>query len=361
MHLFHYLGLLLFFCFFPLLACSDDSPPSMLPSSLSAKLLCKIRGESFIDNTEYFNKILEGETIFGFHFLPSLTLLIAKDMGLNLGLIWEKHFGHRKPWDGIKPALSIYYSAQKSSFIIGIFSLQDHALLEPLYLSRKPFIEGLYFKLANDKSYLSGWLNWLTLLSKKENQPETFTFHLDGAYYDSNNRIKYTIPFQLAIYHLGGQGISVKDYSLWSGASGLSLCFPGSFPIHGSSYLLFNSYVKEIERPFKKGWAQLHILDWQMAFLGVSLSYWYGHNFSSENIGHPLYQSIRIADHKVVHYEAIRSLLFLSIYKNWMPRPGITIQAVYRPYYDFKNRLLEYSFACKLVYTVTIGCPKRFQ
>lgn len=356
MHLFYCLGLWLLFCFFPLLAYSDDQPPPMLPSGRSAKLLGTIHGQTFIDNREYFNKILEGATIFGFHFLPSLTFLMAKDIGLNLGLIWEKHFGHKKPWSGIRPALSIHYQTKQNTFIVGIFRLHDHRLLEPLYLLHKPFIEGFYFKVANKQSYLSGWLNWLTLLSKKENKPESFTIHLDGAYHpgDSNKRIRCTIPFQLAIYHLGGQGILVKDYSLWSGASGLSLSFPGSFPIHGSSYLLFNSYAKAIDRPFKKGWAQLHTLDWKMAFLGISLSYWYGHNFSSENIGHRLYQSIRIADHQVVHYEAIRSLLFLSIYKNWMPRPGITIQAVCRPYYDFKNRLLEYSFACKLVYTAAI-------
>lgn len=301
---------------------------------------------------------MEGETIFGFHFLPSLKLLMAADIGLNLGLIWEKHFGQRKPWDGIRPSCSIYYNHADTTFVVGIFTDYPPTLLEPLYLLRKPFIEGFHFKLAKNKSKLSGWLNWLTLLSKKDNQPEIFTLHLDGTCYQSHptKRVGYTIPFQLSVYHLGGQGISVKDYSLWCGAGGLTVRFPNRCPIHGSSYLLFSRYIKATDRPFKAGWGQLHTLDWKMRLLGLSLSYWYGHHFSSENMGHPLYQSIRIEDHKTVYCESIRSLLFLSIYREWKPRPGVTVQAVFRPYYDFKNRLLEYGFSCKLVYTRTIQC-----
>ncbi len=302
---------------------------------------------------------MEGETIFGFHFLPNLTLSIAQGMGLNLGLIWEKHFGDIQPWAGIRPALSIYYSDHTTTFVAGIFTEHPPTLLEPLYVAHKPFMEGGHFKLVKNKSHLSGWLNWLTLLSKKENKPETFTLHLDGAYCPegANKSINCTIPLQLAVYHLGGQGIVVKDYTLWCGATGLALRFPDSLggPIDGASYLLLNRYVKTIERPFQKGWAHFHTINWLMPLLGLSLSYWYAHNFSSENMGYPLYQSIRIEDHKAVYYEGIRSLLFVSIYKDWTPYPGITIQALIRPYYDFKNRLLEYSFSCKLAYALNIS------
>lgn len=362
---FAYLRLLLLglVSFLPLFAYSkpsaicDGSEPPPLASNYSGKLLCTINGQSFIDNTEYFNKIMEGETLFGFHFLPGLTFLMAEEIGLNLGLIWEKHFGHMQPWFGIRPALSIYYSHKQTSCVLGIFDLQDYppTLLEPLYVRRKPFMEGFHFKLAKHKSYLSGWLNWRTLLAKQDNQPETFTLYLDGAWCQdhSSQKISCTIPFQLAVYHLGGQGISVKDYSLWCGAGGLSLRLPNSFsgPIYGASYLLFNKYVKEIDRPFKAGWGQLHTIDWRMNFLGVSLSYWYGYHFSSENMGHLLYQSMRIENHKAIYYEPIRSLLFLSIYRDWVLQSGITLQVVLRPYYDFSNRLLEYGFSCKLVYS----------
>ncbi|MCT4697016.1 hypothetical protein [Candidatus Cardinium sp. TP] len=356
MHLFHYLGLWFLFSFCPLFAYSSDRPLSVWPNSPSVKWLCTIRGQSFIDNTEYFNKIIEGTTIFGFNFLPNLTLVMAQDISLNLGFIWEKHFGHVQPWHGIRPTLSIYYHHPPTTCIVGIFSPQTTPLLEPLYLQRKPFIEGLHFRLAKNKNYLSGWLDWRTLLSKKENKPESFTLHLEGACCQGDSSRTVTLPFHLAVYHLGGQGIQVKDYSLWCGATGFALrfsnCLGGS--IYGASYLLFSRYIKAIDRPFKEGWGQWHTIDWQMPWLGISLSYWYGHNFSSENMGHPLYQSIRIEDRRAVYYERIRSLLFLSIYKHWRHRSGVTIQAVVRPYYDWKNRLLEYGFSSTLTYAHAI-------
>lgn len=191
-------------------------------------------------------------------------------MELNLGIIWEKHFCHMQPWHDIRSSLSIHYNYKPSSFIVGIFSLEEHSLLEPLYVMRKPFMERFHFKLTKNNSYLSSWLISITSLSEKGNKPETFTLHLDGAccQADSNKTISCTIPFQLAVYHLGGQGILIKDYSLWCGASGLPLHFSNSFNglIHGASYLLFNRYAKAINQPFKKGWGQWHTIDWRKPF-----------------------------------------------------------------------------------------------
>lgn len=334
-----------------------------LPSDHTTDLLLTIRNYNFVDNIEYFNKIMEGETIFGLHFFPSISLQITPYIGLDVGLVWKKYFGQIKPWGGITPMLSTYYKNKCNAFVMGIFYLKDYqpTLIEPLWsfhnLLRRPFIEGIHFRVESDKTYLSGWLDWLTLLSKKKSIPETFTFHLDTGYqfYHTQKIVACTI-FQLAIYHLGGQGIPIKDYSLFAGSSGLLFTFmpPNSFfkKITCAGYLLLNRYVKTVDRPSKGGHGQLYTFNCAMRWVELSMSYWHGTNFSSENMGYPLYQSIRIENNTTVtYYEPSRELLLVSLHKNWIPFPDITIEAAFRPYYDCKNQLFEYGFSFGLSYS----------
>ncbi|WP_339044092.1 hypothetical protein [Cardinium endosymbiont of Tipula unca] len=334
-----------------------------LPYQHTTALLLTIRNHNFIDNTEYFNKIMEGETIFGLHFCPSLSLQIAQYMGLDIGFVWKKYFGQIKPWNGMAPILSTYYKNKHSVFVIGVFYLKDYqpTLIEPLcsphHLLRKPFMEGIHFRAESDTAYLAGWLDWLTLLSKKKSRPETFRFYLDGGFQLSKiqQTLDFKIPFQLAICHLGGQGIPIKSYSLFAGAGGLLLAFmpPDHFieKITCAGYILLNKYAKKIDRPSKMGRGQLYTFDCTMRSIALSLSYWHGANFSSENMGHPLYQSIRIQDNKVTHHEPSRKLLSASLHKKWTLPQDVTIEAIFRPYYDLNNQLLEYGLSFGLSYS----------
>lgn len=367
MRLIHYLATFVY-CFATIslnaIACDEQElPHDPVLSQHAPKLLLTIRNHNFVDNTEYFNKIMEGKTIFGFHFFPTISLPIAQYMGLDIGFVWKRYFGQMKPWNGMVPILSTYYKNKHNTFVIGIFYLKDYqpTLIEPLWgahhLLQKPFMEGLHFSVERDTAYLAGWLDWLTLLSKKKSRPETFKFHLDTGFQLSNiqKTLNLKIPFQLAIYHLGGQGIPIKAYSLFAGAGGLLLAFmpPDHFveKITCSGYILLNKYAKEVDRPSKVGHGQLYTFDCIMRFMGLSLSYWHGANFSSENMGHPLYQSIRIQDAKVTHHEPLRKLLCASLYKKWTLHEGVTIEAIFRPYYDLKNQLLEYGLSFELSYS----------
>lgn len=334
------------------------------------KILLYTYSQCFIENTEYFNKIMEGETIFGFHLLPSLHCLINDTIGLKLGCFWDKPFGDKHPWAGIRPALSLYYKNKKNALIMGIFGLMDAppTLVAPLFDSyyRRPFMEGLYFTLTHPMGHASAWLDWQQRLSTNKEQPEIFTIYVDADYHYKSleQTTPFRLPLQLAIYHLGGQGIAVKTYSLFCAALGIALTYMPSHrflqQLSWSSYLLGNRYVKEVDRPFKGGWGHLHHLVIGTPYLTFGISYWHGNKFSSENMGYQLYQSIRTekkdeqSQPKVIHQEPIRRLLLFSFYKNWEPYSGIVVEAAYRPYYDIKNRLWEYGFSFKLSYDVPI-------
>lgn len=350
-----------------ILAAGTAAPtPHQLPlvQENKATLSGTIHTQSFLYNTEYFNKILEGETLFGFHILPSLSLLFAKRIAIQPGLIWQHHFGQPNPWAGFRPTCSTSYHAPNFKLVLGIFGLQEQPLhfIEPLFDPTRPmvrpFIEGLHFKLAGPRGYVMGWVDWLSLLSRKQNQPERFTVHLTTAYRlpHPEGSSCYTVPFQGGIYHVGGQGIAVKDFSLFCGATGILCSFmqPMRFlkRLDCAGYFLCNTYAKQIDRPFKKGWGQFYCLDWVLPTGGITIRYWYGAGFSSENIGNPLYQSVRIIDHKVVHIEATRSLLFATGYKYWDPLAHLRIQCSLCPYIDLKNRLVEFSCSLDLTYTL---------
>ena len=340
--------------------------PQKMPLTEENKTILSgtIHTQSFLYNIEYFNKILEGETLFGFHLLPSLSFLFAKQIAIKTGLIWQHHFGQPNPWSGFRPSCSTSYHTQNGKIVLGIFGFQEHPLhfieplLDPTRPMVRPFIEGLHVKLVGHKGYAMGWVDWLSLLSRKKNQPERFTVHVTTAYRFSHaeGSTCYTFPLQVGIYHVGGQGIAVQDFSLFCGAMGMACSFmqPILFlkQLDCSGYVLCNTYAKQIDRPFKKGWGQFYCMDFMLPTGGITLRYWYGAGFSSENIGHPLYQSIRIIDNQVVHAEATRSLLFATGYKHWHPVANLRIQLAVCPYVDVKNRLFEYSCALNLTYTL---------
>ncbi|MDD9140054.1 MAG: hypothetical protein NQ127_04030 [Candidatus Cardinium sp.] len=332
-----------------------------------------IQHQNFINNTEYFNKIMEGGTLFGFHFLPSIHLAMTDTMGIQAGCIWSRTFGHQWPWMGIRPVFSMCYRKQQNIFIVGIFNNAIPTLIEPLSTSHqpleKPHMEGFHFRLTQPTSHIAGWLDWKNCLCKKNNKPEIVTFQLDASY--GLKHTNWSIPLQLAVYHLGGQGIPIQSYSLWCAAVGLTYALTPTNTflkkVQWASYLVGNSYAYnrqaheraclKVERPFKEGWGHFHTLTIALHPVEMGVSYWYGNKFSSENMGYPLYQSICIQQEKdsyptqVTYYEKIRHLLFVSFAKTWEISNGITLQTSLKPYCDLVHNLLEYGFSLQLSYT----------
>lgn len=308
-------------------------------------------------NSEYFNPLSEGETRFGWQALPAWSWSVAKGTTVRVGLIWHYPFGQPNPWAGFRPAASSSCETARGKVVLGIFGLHEQPMegIEPLFDPTRPlvrpFVEGLHLQAKGQQGYFLGWVDWLDLLDRDKNRPERFAVQLSTAYRcpQAPGAPACSFPLQAAIYHVGGQGISVRSFSLFCGAAGAQLSWvrpmQGVERLKGGAYAVGSAYAKKPDRPFQKGWGQFYCMDWVVATGGVELRYWYGRGFSSENMGHPLYQSMRLVDDQVVHAEAVRSLLLATVYKHWRPAANVRVQAAFSPYFDLKRWQMEYSFS----------------
>ena len=350
-----YITLWLFLVTFTSLYAQPFPPPSYLQ-----QLFLGFPILGFVDNSEYFNKIEIGRTLIGYQLNPYLYFYPLEGLQVDLGIFMQYDLGSSNFLSKIKPTFSLGYKKNNFYFLFGNYNWQDdHRFINPLYNRSHKLLEetpqGLAFKYETDIVFANIWIDWKRALNKSKNKPEYFVVG-SSLYYHfiSNHKITMSIPIQVLLYHLGGQGITTKCYSLVYGTIGIqkSLMLGLSWlqKIMGEGYYILSNYTKEIGRPFKKGFGCYTSLTLATSWFSLIGSYWWGNGFSSENIGTPIYQSIRLSDGKVKHHEKIRSLLFLQINYPFSLAKKIKCQLYIEPYYDFRNKLLEHAAGFTITY-----------
>ncbi|MEM7055679.1 MAG: hypothetical protein AAF392_02240 [Bacteroidota bacterium] len=289
------------------------------------QLLLHINTLSFIKNTEYFNPLIQGHTLLGHQIHPYLSFYPATHLCIDLGVFTRRDWADTRFFSKAEPTFTFKYQNQGFAFLLGnIEGGIHHRLIVPLYEGERMLLSapepGLQLRYNQARTFLDSWLEWLTLLRKQDGTPEELAA---GMSFDQIlmqcQRVTLRLPIQVVLYHLGGQGIPIKDYSLLLGAIGgklgvsvseyrllRSVCF--------ENYYVASQYIKEVARPFRRGKAFYSTLTVKTAWIAITGSYWHGHGFSSENLGTPLYQSIAMLDKQVQHQEKIRQLFLLRLF-----------------------------------------------
>src|SRR5690606_36878085 len=72
----------------------------------------------FTRNNEYFNKIADGYTLFGYQFTPHLTYFPSENVRVDAGVFLHKDFGISDYYT-IAPTLSVKVKRDKMEFILG--------------------------------------------------------------------------------------------------------------------------------------------------------------------------------------------------------------------------------------------------
>lgn len=325
------------------------------------QLFLGINTLSFIKNSEYFNPLVQGHTLLGHQIHPYLSFYPAMHLRVDLGVFTRRDWADTRFLSKAEPTFTFKYQNQGFALLLGnIEGGVHHRLIAPLYdwermLLRAPE-PGLQLQYNQARTFLDGWLDWLTLLRKQDGTPEELAA---GISFDQilmqSQQVALGLPIQVMLYHLGGQGIPTKDYSLFFGAIGgrlgvqvsehrllRSVCF--------ENYYVANQYIKEVARPFRSGQAFYSNLTFKTACIAITGSYWYGRGFSSENLGTPLYQSIAILDKQVQHQEKVRQLFLLRLLYEYHLTDGVSFGLHLEPYYDFRNNLLEHAEGFYMTY-----------
>ncbi len=310
----------------------------------------KISIVQYLKNEEYFNTIASGKTLFGYNVKPILFFYPYADLQVAIGFVGQRFFGDKKKFHKILPLCTTQYNHQNFYLLFGhLPSYIFRSWISPLYDQEKcftHFMEGIYFRTSS----LSIFLNWIKYLNKKNKNPEKFVL---GSKYKiplyKNYPLQLTLPLQGYIYHVGGQNIQYKGYSLLIGALGKAWKYyiPNTL-FNSISIKIFgikNFFTTQAACTLKHGYGIYYNCKLKSIWGNFEAKYWYGNGFCSANIGENLYQSsiLQQREDYFICKEKIRHLFFLSYKNKWQIKNNFSIHFTLLPYYDFINQILEHA------------------
>jgi hypothetical protein len=312
-----------------------------------------IQNFNYLRNTEYFNEIESGQTLFGTQLSSFLWLQANPSTKIRGGVFLNHSFGSGRV-DHIVPVISLMHASKYGTFVFGTLNgAASHNMIEPLFninntIERK-IEQGAQFFTDNDHLFLDAWINWQNNMQWKGDEHERFTagFNISPAVH-LNNYFRLGFPVQFLLYHKGGQQSTdtTRQYSAMNGAVGLSADWelsPKSSFYWDYYFLLSNNNTKSD----KSGMAQYSNLSFSINDFTLMFSWFRGIDFYAQN-GTYIYQSQSRNDPDL--FLRNRELLFLRVMYNRSLNDQLRLSARFEPFYDFYTGDIEFSYSLYLVY-----------
>lgn len=190
---------------------SDDFSVSRNDTS---KFGVALHYQPYVRNTEYFNTIEQGRTLFGHQLMPFAYLQLHPQLCLQFGLFAQQDFGSKPVINRVLPLSSLIISNQKhdTRFIFGtIEGALSHQLIEPLFDIASAITNrieyGAQLKILKPKYFVDSWINWQQFIEAGSPFKEQFTAGINTHYNMLKTGIRTSIKptFQSTMFHRGGQ------------------------------------------------------------------------------------------------------------------------------------------------------------
>jgi hypothetical protein len=310
---------------------------------------------NFLKNNEYFNKIQDGRTLFGFHLMPRLQYQAHSRLRLEGGVFAWKDYGNTG-FQQVEPIFTARYTAGPNQVLMGTLDGGlEHCLIEPLYDFENQMLRrleyGFQWKHNSQKLKLDAWVDWRNMIYPNSPVQEQIVGGLlaEPVLFE-RKRSRISLSFQGTAYHKGGQ-IDTSNMPLtnwFNGATGLKII---TIPGHGIilKYLEFQGYAlgfkdqsNEKTLPKNAGFGTYLNLKASTLWFDIMLSHWQGNDFASFQ-GGPLFRSFSTSVKNPEFYQSQRQLLFIRLFRDWEIAPNIWISARLEPYFDLKNNTWEFS------------------
>ena len=358
---------------------TDLSDEIHLNPNDSGKLGLSVTNFNYLRNTEYFNNIELGRTLFGAQLHPRLSYQPNGQTTLQAGVFLQQDFGAVPSITLVLPTFSVKLRSKNNqrAFIFGTLEgALAHQLIEPLIDINSAILKrienGAQFKLSTTKIWLDTWINWERFIDRGSPHKEQFTAgintHLvlyqtktketralnpsgiDVAIAQTHHLFKPILQF--TAHHRGGQ--IDKDTSnmlmQFNGAAGLSYQFitPNNYSFKTEAYaVLYQENTNSGFYPYRNGNGFLaHVFVAKNGF-SINPTYWLGNGFIADR-GTTIYQSVSID--KAGYAEKMRELLFVRFIYSKKMAPNLILNARFEPYYDVRNSLMEFSYSVYLSY-----------
>ncbi len=330
-------------------------------STKQKQLYLSFQSLAFNKNNEYFNKIADGYTLFGYQWMPTLSYYPHPNVRIDAGIYLQQDFGN-SAFTTVAPVFTVKVKRDKLNILFGTLEgSTNHRLIEPIYDFERLLInrleQGIQANLQTNRLFLDAWVNWENMIYPGDSAQEEVTGGLSTSYLLSENeKYRVELPFQLFLYHIGGQ-IDVLDApirTLANMALGLNIArkMPETSKLKNISLQAYATSFQEFSNaqiPFDQGSAAYININFAWHSLDVMGSYWRGNNFISARGGN-LYQSISTTVNTPEVIEQVRELLILRIMHRWHVFDHLTIMSRFEPHYDFQNSKFEFSHGMYIVY-----------
>ncbi|MBK0401488.1 hypothetical protein I5M27_00745 [Adhaeribacter sp. BT258] len=348
-----------------------------------------IRTLGFFKNNEYFNKIADGYTLFGYHFMPSLSYYPSEKVKVEAGALLWKDFGSFKI-TRLQPTFTVTYTSGAHTLLFG--TLNGNAnfnYIEPLWDFERqllvPLQNGVQYVYQKPKFDLQAFIDWQVMQYRFDTQQEEvgggFTSNI--ALYRKLREVAYNqsphqpaqilvyqkhnlnLPIQFTGFHQGGQ-IDTNDRpltTLFNGTVGLEYTFTtkpreiytayGGLvskkdqflkSIYTKNYFVgYDDYSFEHQLPFQGGSGiYLNVGTDIRKFGELMVSYWRGNGYISE-FGGRLYQSASTTVKNPGYIEKKRELLIIRHMSTFHLTEGVSLTNRFEPFFDLNKGTFEFS------------------
>jgi hypothetical protein len=345
----------------------------------SGKFVVTVSNFNYLRNTEYFNNIELGRTLFGTQLHPRLSYQPNAQTTLQAGVFLQQDFGAVPSLTLVLPTFSVKLKSKNNqrAFIFGTLEgALAHQLIEPLFDINSAILRrvenGAQFKINTKNIWFDTWINWERFIDRGSPHKEQFTAGINThlvLYQTKTNESKALNPngmnvavaqthhlfkpiFQFTAHHRGGQ--IDKDTSnmvmQFNGAAGLSYQFitPNNYSFKTEIYgVLYQENTNSGFYPYRTGNGLLaHVLVAKNGF-SINPTYWLGNSFIADR-GTSLYQSVSLD--KPGYTEKMRELLFVRFIYGKKVAPDLSLNVRFEPYYDVRSSLMEFSYSVYLSY-----------
>ncbi len=315
----------------------------------------------YMRNTEYFNDIEVGRTLFGYQLNPSLFIQPNDHVRLQAGVFVQSDFGASPSYNKVLPTFSLKIRNKNLSFIFGTLEgALAHRMYEPLYdinsAIERRIENGFQLKHETRQSFFDLWINWEKFIERGSPYKEQLSAGLNytPVLIGNDQGFSVSVPLQGTAFHRGGQ-IDVDTSSMivvFNGGAGIVFkqTFTSSFIDQVQLDAVSFKYMENTNSgylPFRNGSGFMGSLSASSHGLTVMASYWNGSNYIAPR-GTALYQSVSIDN--PTHTEANRQLIFVRFLYAKPLSDGLTLSARLEPVFDLKSSVLDYSYSLYLTY-----------
>lgn len=316
----------------------------------------------YMRNTEYFNSIELGRTLFGYQLTPELYYRAHSHLLFRAGVFLRYDFGNEQNYTSIIPQFTLKYQNNNHQILFGtIESAYSHQLIEPMFdvariIEHHPE-NGFQYKFQNEHTFLDTWIDWQKFIERNAPYKERLFAGISiNKSIHSNTKHILQLPFQFTIAHQGGQIDKDSIHPLYvkmNAAIGIkwSSNFTHKIFKQWSFEPYYLRYLENSESgmPFQNGSGIYINSALHVAKACIAFSYWNADKFIAPQ-GSAIYQVQSIDKPNYFTPDYKRELFFIRAIYNQKLSNDLNLQARIEPVLDLKTGIWDYSYSVYLKY-----------